>query len=563
MKKRPTYAPARPVKQQPATRPIAPEAREALERGAAFERRQMLKEALVQYMQALSFEPKLVHAWLRVAYIFLVGLHWQRGMEALETVLQLEPDSPDALRFLAFAEFNLGRLEEARRHIDRAARLSNESPTWVLRAFIHSNIDKDPVNTLKVYREWGSRVADPLTDRAAPLVVADRSPRRKLRVGYVTADFRRHSIAFFMLPVLQHHDPDEVEVHVFSSGGIDDITLQMQKLVQAWHNVTELDYEPLCEYIRAQRIDVLVDLSGHTLGERLLTFARRAAPVQVTWLGFMNTLGMRAMDWRLTDFGTSPAGTDGHYSETLFRLNVMASYSPPPDSPLLETPPMLHNGHPTLISLNNSAKLTDEMLRLWRRILERRTDARLVIMVKEHTPEDAQDAMQHRVEAAGMPIDRVFVMHQQPLERFMELGHIADVALDTSPISGGTTTLHAIWMGLPVVCMDAERATDSSTARTIQGLGFGGVIGADPDDYVEKALALMDDVEGLAEYRRTARDKFRVSVLMDYATRTAELERAYRLMWLNYLAGEKRWRDVTVDLEQAMREVEGLACEQS
>lgn len=513
------------------------------------ERRQMLKEALVNYMTALSYEPRLVHAWLRVGYIFLVGLHWQKGIEALQTALQLEPDSAEGLRFMAFAEFNMGRLDEARRLIDRAASRSNESATWGLRAYIHSCMDKNPAHTLKAYRDWGQRVADPLTAKASPLVVADRDPRRKLKVGYVTGDFRRHSIAFFMLPVLQHHNPEDVEIHVFSSGGSDDMTQILRKHVPHWHDVVELDYEPLCEYIRAMRIDVLVDLSGHTLGERLLTFARRAAPVQTTWLGFMSTLGMKAMDYRLTDWGTSPPGSEAFYSETLFRLNVMASYSPPPDSPFAETPPMLRNGYPTLISMNNSIKLTDDMLRVWGRILERRPDARLVIMVKEQTAEAAQEAMQQRVEAAGMPMDRVFVMHQQALERFMELGHIADVALDTSPISGGTTTMHSLWMGIPVVCMDAERASDSSTARTLQGLGFGGVIARDPDDYVEQALALMADPQGLVEFRRTAREKFLASELMDYATRTAELEKAFRLMWLNYLRGERRYLDVRVDIE--------------
>ena len=429
-----------------------------------------------------------------------------------------------------------------------------------MRAYIHSSIDKDPARTLQVYRDWGERVPDRLTASALPLAVADRDPRRKLRIGYVTGDFRRHSIAFFMLPVLAHHDHANVEVHVFSTGGVDDVTVSMHKLVPHWHAVADMGFEALRDFIRGQRIDVLVDLSGHTLGERLITFAMRAAPVQVTWLGFMNTLGMQGMDYRLTDYGSSAPGSEAFYVETLFRLQCMASYAPPFHAPLRELPPMLEAGYPTLISLNNSVKLTQAMLELWARILEARPDARLIVMVKERTAEAAQEAMQHRVVAAGLPVDRVFVMHQQSLEQFMELGHIADVALDTSPISGGTTTMHALWMGLPVVCMDAERATDAATARTLQGLGFGGEVGRDADDYVRKALGLMADPEGLVEFRRTARAKFKASVLMDYASRTAELEKAYRLMWLNYLVGEKRWLDESVDLEHALQQCEDATC---
>jgi predicted O-linked N-acetylglucosamine transferase (SPINDLY family) len=282
----------------------------------------------------------------------------------------------------------------------------------------------------------------------------------------------------------------------------------------------------------------------------------RAAPVQVTWLGFMNTLGMKGMDYRLTDYGMDGPGREQYYVETLFRLECMASYAPPFHAPLRELPPMLETGYPTLISLNNSVKLNHRMLLLWKRILDERPDARLIVMVKERTAEDAQDAMQHRIEAAGMPLDRVFVMHQQPLEQFMELGHIADVALDTSPVSGGTTTLHALWMGLPIVALDGERGTDASTARTLQGIGLGDWVAADEDAYVARALAFMADPELLVEHRATSRDRLRKTALMDYRARTRELEKAFRLMWLNYLRGDRKSLDVGADLEAELQAFE-------
>ncbi|PYE75035.1 glycosyl transferase family 41 [Xylophilus ampelinus] len=508
------------------------------------ERRQELSEALVKYTHALSHDPRHVPSWIRVATILLTGLHWQRGIEALDTALELDPRSVQALYLKAYADFNLGRMEQARASIERAARQSNDSTVWVLRAWILSSLDKDPARTRAVFCDWGRRIADPLTRTAKPLKVLDRDPRRVLRVGYVTADFRRHSVAFFMLPVLQQHRPQEVDVHVFSSGRADDLTPLLQQHVPHWHNVADLADDELCEYIRALRIDVLVDLSGHTLGHRLLTFARRAAPVQVTWLGFMNTLGMKAMDYRLTDYGICPLGSERFYSEKLFRLGCMASYAPPPYAPLRDDPPMLEHGYPTLISLNNSVKVTHEMLLLWTRILEARPDARLIVMVKEQTAEAAQDAMQHRIQAAGMPLDRVFVLHQQPLEQFMELGHIADVALDTAPISGGTTTLHALWMGLPVVALDAVRGIDAASARTLQGLGFGDLVVQGENAYVAKALELMDDAQALRAHRGSCRDKLRSSPLMNYAVRTAELEQAFRCMWVDYLGGTPLSLDV-------------------
>ena len=272
----------------------------------------------------------------------------------------------------------------------------------------------------------------------------------------------------------------------------------------------------------------------------------------------MGTLGMKAMDYRLTDTGADPAGNDVFYTEKLFRLDCLASYIPPAHAPYSATLPLERNGYPTLISLNNSHKITDAMLRVWARILAQYAEARLIIMVKETTADIAQASLQPRVEAAGLPLDRVSVMPQLPLEQFMELGFVADVALDTSPVSGGTTTLHALWMGLPVVAMDAERAMDSSSARILQGVGLGELVAQNEDGYVALALALLQHPERLVHYRAATRAVLQTSVLMDYAARTTELEAAYRLMWLNHLYKEPRYLHCYCDVGQAVCAAEGF-----
>lgn len=523
------------------------------------DRSQDLVGALTKYTSALAIDPKRVDAWLQVGRLYIKMENFAQAVPALEMALTLQPGMPEAQHGLAYAYYSLGQRERACALIDQVARRSHQGYIWAMRAYIHAHTDRDPVNALQVYRDWGRRFADPLTRRAGPLIARDRNPRRRLKVGYVTADFREHSIAFFMLPVLQHHNPENVEIHVYSSGPRDAFTEELQRYVPHWHDVMRVSDEDLCQQIRADGIDVLVDLSGHTSGHRLLTFARRAAPVQVTWLGFMLPLGMKAMDYRLVDGGIAPPGHEKYYDETLFRLACMASYAPPAYAPLCEEPPMLRNGYPTLISLNSSAKITDAMLRLWARILHARADARLIIMVKERSPEAAQANMQPRVEAADMPLDRVFVMHQQPLRQFMELGHVADVALDTAPISGGTTTLHSLWMGLPIVTLNAQRGVDASTARMLQGMDWSEWVASDEDGYVQRALALMDDPGRLAALRIQTRERLQRSVLMDYGVRTSELETAYRLMWLNYLRGNRQNRDVTQDLEAQLAALEAPA----
>lgn len=522
-------------------------------------KRQDMFATLEAISAALSIDPKRADLWQDLGGVYARLETWTLCVTALEIALALDPNRAGARYVMALAFYYLGKHKEAVEMIDDVCQRSPTSIFWAMRAYIHGHTNRDPAHALKVHQEWGRRFADPLTRRAKPLLVKDRNPRKRLKVGYVTADFRKHSVAFFMLPVLRHHNPENVEVHVYSSSARDEYTDIIQQAVPHWHEVAHLTDEALCARIRADGMDVLVDLSGHTAGHRLLTFARRAAPVQVTWMGYMLPTGLKAMDYRITDAGVSPLGQEKYFNEKFSYLSCMASYSPPEYSPLCDQLPFVKNGYPTLGSLNNSAKITDLMLQVWSRILLARTDARLIIMVKERSADAAQACMQSRIEAAGMPLDRVSVLHQQTLENFMEIGHIVDIALDTAPISGGTTTLHALWMGLPVVALDAERAVDASTARMLQGLGFGGEVASDVDAYVAAALKLMDDPESLIRFRQEARQKLSASVLMDYPSRTAELEKSYRLMWLNWLNGEHQAISVDTDLTQRLVDVGAAA----
>ncbi|RCW67602.1 tetratricopeptide repeat protein [Pseudorhodoferax soli] len=517
------------------------------------EARKDLARALLCYMDVLAQEPRHIEAWCAVGHIMVLSQDWQKAIPALEIALQLRPGQPHARRLMALAMLQVGRADEARAMIEEAARSGGDASVWVLRASILGTIDRDPARTRVVFEDWGRRFADPLTRKSKPFSRAGQDPLRRLRIGYVTADFRQHSVAFFMRPVLQHHDPAQVEVHVYSSGPTDAVTAQLQALVPHWHDVRELDDAALYHKIRADRVDVLIDLSGHTTGNRLMVFAGRAAPVQVTWLGFMQTLGMQAMDWRLTDWGATPAGHEAFYTEKLFRLACLASYCPPPDVPLRARPPMLDNGFPTLISLNNSVKVTDAMLRVWARVLAARPDAQLVLMVKETNDEAARAVMQPRIEAAGLPSERVAVLSQLPLADFMKLAAFADIAVDTAPLSGGTTTMHALWMGLPVVALNAVRAIDAASARTLQGIGLGRWVAADEDAYVALALDLLADADRLERERGAARAALQASVLMDYRARTTELEQALRLMWANHVGGHApRAMDLGWDVARAM-----------
>jgi len=498
-------------------------------------KRQDMFAALKAISSALAIDPKRADLWQDLGAIYARLETWKLCVTSLEIALVLEPGRSGARYVMAHALYYLGKHKEAVEMIDDVCKRSPTPLFWAMRAYIHAHTNRDAAHALKVHQDWGRRFADPLTRKAKPLTVTDRNPQKRLKVGYVTADFRQHSVAFFMLPVLRHHNENDVEIHVYSSGVRDSFTDMMQQSVSHWHEVADLSDEALCARIRADGIDILVDLSGHTAGHRLLTFARRAAPVQATWIGYVLPTGIKAMDYRLTDFEYSPYGQEAFYNEKLFRLSCSSSYQPPAYAPICDNPPLVRNGYPTLISLNNSAKITDAMLVIWSNILVKRCDARLIIMVKERSADAAQACMQSRIEAAGMPLDRVSVLHQQSLENFMEMGHIADIVLDTAPISGGTTTFHALWMGLPIVTMDAERGVDASTARILQKIGGGGEVTHSEDQYVAAALKMMDSIDYLIVHRETSRDMLSRSQYMDYQNRVKEVENAYRSMWLNHL----------------------------
>ncbi|WP_289240838.1 hypothetical protein [Delftia sp.] len=291
---------------------------------AMVDRAQFL-EALSELAQLVAREPRNSKVWLHIGFVYVRMSIWPQAMDALQMALEIEPRMPNAQRLLALALFSTGRRQEACDLIDDACRhAKNENTHWMTRAYIHSHTSSDPLKSLEVARDWGRRFADPLTRNAKPFPPRDRNPRKKLKVGYVTADFRQHSVAFFMRPVLEHHNPDNVEIHVYSSGRPDAMTAKLRALVPHWHDVVEQTDDQLYEQIRADGIDVLVDLSGFTLGHRLEVFARRAAPVQVTWLGYMHTLGMKAMDYRLVDGGIAPPSHAPYYSENLFQLHYMA-----------------------------------------------------------------------------------------------------------------------------------------------------------------------------------------------------------------------------------------------
>jgi predicted O-linked N-acetylglucosamine transferase (SPINDLY family) len=525
---------------------------------AVHEARNEFVDAIGCYSQCVAANQHNMQAWARLGFCFLRLFKLKEALDTFDFVLQLAPTHLDSMYGRAVCLETMGDQVSAIAQAEAAVAVAPDNPNlYPFLAYMRATHGGDPAQTFESFRAWGRRFADPLT-AAAPALDLDLSPGRKLRIGYVSADLRDHAVAYFVEPVFELHDRRKFEVCVFASGPADHVTARIKRHVDEWLDVTSMTDEHLAGLIRRRKIDILVDLSGHTMGNRLLAFARKPAPIQATWLGFMYTTGMAAMDYRITDFQVDPPGkTESGHCETLFRMQGMACYLPPPDSPLALRAPMEDTGRPVFASLNNLKKVTDDMLHLWKRVLERVPESILILIGYERTQEEAIAQQRERLEAAGLPLERLCILPRLALDGFMQLGLKADIALDTFPISGGTTTMHSLWMGLPVVTLAGDQAFESATAATLHGLYLDELITTSEDAYVELAAQLARDPERLAAFRGDIRDRMRRLPLMNYQGFVTDMEDTYRLMWLNHVWGEKRYLQTGYDIA-----AEIAACEE-
>ncbi len=492
--------------------------------------------ALAAYSALVSREMDDYASWCRIGFLQFSLYQLDEAMATFGFVRDMAPGCADAWYGLAILSYQLGGVDDAISHIEHACALAPaDSRIWAARAHIISTSCPDRERGYQAYRDWAERFADPLSRDAAPFGNA-RDPDKILRIGYVSADMNGHAVAYFIEPVLQRHDTQAVHVTVFANGRHDAVSDRLQGSVDAWLDVREMSDVALAAEIRRRNIDILVDLSGHTNGNRLHVFALRAAPVQVTWFGYMHTTGMEAMDYRLTDRAVTPEGTAQRYfSETLYYLESMACFAPDPSTPLNPEPPCLRNGYITFGSLNAIHKVSDNVLRLWGTLLHAVPEARLVLTSNMTEVNHAVKVYAERLDRLGLPLERLTLIPRMPIEEFLTLGDYIDIALDPFPTSGGTTTLHTIWMGLPIVAMEGKLPHETASAATLRGVGLGELVCENEQEYVNVACRLAADPESLRRYRRDNREKMAMSESMNYTGLTRDLEHAYRAMWTHWV----------------------------
>ena len=402
------------------------------------------------------------------------------------------------------------------------------------------------------YRRWAEMHETPLLAAHRPHAQesdpAGRDADRCLRIGYISRDFRQHAVANFIEPVLCHHDRSQFDVFCYSNRELpDEQTEILRDLSNHWREIATLSDHAVAERIRSDRIDILVDLSGHTLGNRLLVFARKPAPVQVTWLGYPTTTGMSSIDYRITDGVSDPAGiAEAFHSETLPRLpGCQWCYRPSREAPPLSESPAKRSGHVTFGSFNNVAKLNGEVLALWGRVMKALPNAAITVVgITDHSN-------QLRIASAlvtnGAHPAQITLRGALPTAEFWRIREDIDIVLDAFPYNGTTTTCEALWAGLPVITLPGSHGAARSSTSLLTAIGLTQLVAKDAVHYIAIAVNLARDVDQLAALRAGMRRRMFDGGLCDGAAFTGELEILYRTAW-------RRWCDSVA--EQDIREVQ-------
>ena len=453
-------------------------------------------------------------------------------IEILHQAIQKQPGEHAWFSILADIYAGAGDVELAIQNAEKSLALNPEQETTALNLTIwKSSQTKDGMEIKRLFENWSRKFIEPIELQHQNIQFPHLASRenRRVRIAYISGDFKNHSVRYFIEPHFIYHDKSKFEIFAIMTMEVDDISDILKAKVEHWHNVKDMSDEELLKFIRELEIDILVDLSGHTDGNRLKVFAMRAAPIQITWFGYMHTLGIKSVDYRITDWSMCPPGTEVNYTEKLIRLNCMSSYMPPAYCEKQYPSPFSQNGHITMISLNNSRKLTDQTLQTWSEILNENLNAGLIIVSTERTQESAEQELSNRLIKFNAPMDRVAITARLNMMDFMQMASIADFALDPFPISGGTTTYHTLWMGMPILTLQGslELAVSSSTPATLVGIGMGECVASDLNDYKSKARQWIQQPQLIEDLRSISRSSFANCALMAHKDRTQELEVAF------------------------------------
>ena len=537
--------------------------------GICYANQNRLSEAITMLAEVVSEQPDNLPAQLNLGRALSLNGDLDAALDCLNSAVRLAPDSVQAHVFLGHALKLANRLTEAAAAFEEAQHLEPENgELCYFKAGVYldqgrvdesinalrESLQLDPYQMLArsalVYAlNYTSGVEPELKleealrwgDMHASDALARRDhdnspePNRRLRVGYVSPDFRDHSVAFFLEPLLDQRDYDAIETYCYANVERPDArTKQLQKAAHHWRDISRQTDTEVADQVIVDEIDILVDLAGHTLGGRLGVFAMKPAPVQVSYLGYPATTGVAAIDYRLTDDVADPGGvTDQYHVETLVRLpHGFLCYTPPEDAPPVAGLPAADKGYVTFGSFNHICKISSNTLDVWASILNKIPDSRLLLKYKALNDVTTRNRLLDRFRECSVATDRIELLDYEP----SRTGHLGtynqvDIALDTFPYNGTTTTCEALWMGVPVVTLAGREHAGRVGASLLQQVELDSFIAESEQDYTDIAVNMAANLSHLAELRQKLRSSMNASRLCDRDGFTRAVEDAYRILW--------------------------------
>jgi predicted O-linked N-acetylglucosamine transferase (SPINDLY family) len=517
--------------------------------------------------RAIELEPSVAQAWSNLGVSLLARGDVEAAEAACRKAIALDGRSPEAWSNLGSTLLEQFRLDDAEAACRKAlvldpgsalphevlARISIQRSDFpaAVREFDRA-LDRDPHDTTLLSNRLFSLCYLPATSPAEMLAAARQfdaaahrqvtpfrawdcppAPGRRLRVGMVSGDLRRHPVGHLLKGPLPEIDKAEFELFAYCTQlDGDDLTVELRRHFAAWAEVAGSSDRELARRIHGDRIDILIDLSGHTRHSRLPAFAWKPSPIQVTWLGYFATTGLTGIDWKIGDPWLSPPDEEHHFTERIWRLQDSCfCFAPPQDAPAVATLPSAASGHPTFGCFNNLAKVNDDVIALWSRILADAPDSRLLLKTKQLASEEVRAALLARFARCGVSADRLILEGPAPYAEYLASYSRVDIALDPFPYPGGATTAEGLWMGVPALTLRGDRFIAHQGESLLHAAGLGDWIAPDRDEYVRKAVDFAADRSRLAQLRASLRQQVAASPLFDAPRYARHLEAAWRGMW--------------------------------
>lgn len=507
--------------------------------GRVLQRLSRFDEAKEYYQTAIAKAPGFALAYLNLGVLEAQRGHYSKAIHHYRQAHLLAPADTEVLSNLGNSLKEQGRLEEAMGCYRQAIQINPQHLAAHNNLLLSLNYlpGIDNRTLFHEHRAWGKLQSPPSLSSA----VESRNPGRRLRIGYLSPDFRTHSVSFFIGAAFREHDRGRYELYAYSdTRSPDTVTEKLSGMADQWRDTHSFSDEKLCDQIVHDRIDILVELSGHTSGNRLGALAHKPAPVLATYLGYPCTTGLQAVDYLITDTWVDPPGVEPGYVEKLVRLpRGFSCYSPSSECPPINDLPAIAAGNVTFSSLHGLVKLNERVIQCWAQILGVLPESRLILQTKAFADAETKQLFLERFEKHGINRQRLELFPFLSFQEHLSVYHRVDVALDPFPWSGHTTSCHALWMGIPVVTLLGQTHAGRMVASALHQIGLSELVAQSPDEYIDKTIKLANDLPRLADLRRTMRERMLGSPLCDGAGFTRDLEAAYREMWRKYCEQQK------------------------